>query len=121
MKSMMQRTLLDVSNLTTGRTVEVMCESCVRFAQAMNSGDEASAFIHYRQFDEHAQLLREKLSVERTNIYARTLLWRIGNNGELFETEEETTLFDYSSQLLSKASTFRSLRELSQSASQLIF
>ncbi|VDM75981.1 unnamed protein product [Strongylus vulgaris] len=121
MKSMMQRTLLDVSNLTTGRTVEVMCESCVRFAQAMNAGDESSAFIHYRLFDEHAQLLREKLSVERSNIYARTLLWRIGNDGEFFETEEEDAFLDYSNQLPSKASTFRSLRELSKSASQLIY
>ncbi|KAK6025882.1 hypothetical protein OSTOST_08204 [Ostertagia ostertagi] len=59
MKNMMQRTLLDMSNLTTGRTIGVICESCVRFAQAMNSGDDASAFIHHRTFDEHAQLLRE--------------------------------------------------------------
>ncbi|KIH68765.1 hypothetical protein ANCDUO_00896 [Ancylostoma duodenale] len=121
MKSMMQRTLLDVSNLTTGRTVEVMCESCVRFAQAMNAGDESSAFIHYRCFDDHAQLLREKLSVERANIYARTLLWRIGNSGEFLEEEDEDAVPDDASQLPSKNTTFRSLRDLSRSATQLIY
>uniref|UniRef100_W6NSW0 Spc97 Spc98 domain containing protein n=1 Tax=Haemonchus contortus TaxID=6289 RepID=W6NSW0_HAECO len=89
MKNMMQRTLLDMSNLTTGRTLGVVCESCVRFAQAMNSGDDASAFIHYRTFDEHAQLLREKLSVERTNMSARMLLWRIGSSGYVIEEDEE--------------------------------
>ncbi|KAK6047587.1 hypothetical protein COOONC_14908, partial [Cooperia oncophora] len=88
MKNMMQRTLLDMSNLTTGRTIGVICESCVRFAQAMNSGDDASAIIHYRTFDEHAQLLREKLSVERTNMSARMLLWRIGNSGYVIEEDD---------------------------------
>uniref|UniRef100_A0A183F6R6 GCP_C_terminal domain-containing protein n=1 Tax=Heligmosomoides polygyrus TaxID=6339 RepID=A0A183F6R6_HELPZ len=87
MKIMMQRTLLDVSHLTTGRTLGVMCESCIRFAQAMNAGDEASAFIHHRTFDEHSQLLREKLSVERTNVSARMLLWRMGSREDPFEEE----------------------------------
>ncbi|KAJ1367233.1 hypothetical protein KIN20_028097 [Parelaphostrongylus tenuis] len=88
MKRMMQRTLLDIGGLTTSRTLGVICESCVRFAHAVNAADEASAFIHYRVFEERAQLLREKLSVEWTNMYARILLWRLDSSGEFMDEED---------------------------------
>ncbi|VDM55026.1 unnamed protein product [Angiostrongylus costaricensis] len=64
MKSMMQRTLLDIGGLTTARTLGVICESCVRFAHAMNAADEASSFIHYTVFEERAQLLRESVFMQ---------------------------------------------------------
>uniref|UniRef100_A0A1I7WNB2 Tr-type G domain-containing protein n=1 Tax=Heterorhabditis bacteriophora TaxID=37862 RepID=A0A1I7WNB2_HETBA len=94
MKGMMRRTLLDVHNLTSGRTLEVICACSVRFAQAMSLGDGASAIIHYQTFYEHAQLLCEKLSLERRNSYARVLLWKMDASGWYshgHETELEET------------------------------